>query len=133
MAGQGPAPKLPDQRRTRVVPQRGEWVELPPTGVGPPAPDPDWKQRTVQAWSAWWNDPASTQWAAADIEAVYMLAELMEDGLTKHAAEIRQRSDILGLSAKGRQDRRWRIVEAEEEVEPKKPAKSRRRNLNVVA
>jgi hypothetical protein len=67
------------------------------------------------------------------VDAIYALAELMSDGLVKHAAEIRLRAAELGLGAKGRQDRRWRIVEVEEEAERKPPAKSRRRNLNVVA
>ncbi len=133
MPGQGTAPKLPEQRRRSNAPARGEWTELPKSGVGPPKPNPAWSARVVTAWDAWWNDPASTQWTEADVEAVHALAELMDDGLVKHAGEIRLRTDALGLSQKGKRDMRWRIVEAEEEAEPKKPVKSRRRNLNVVA
>ena len=133
MAGQGAAPKLPDQRRTRHAPQRGEWIELPPVGLGPPAPLPHWSERACESWKRWWDDPASTQWDQSDVDAVYALADLMSAGLLKHAAEIRLRAAELGLGAKGRQDRRWRIVEAEVEAEPKKPAKTRRRTLNVVA
>lgn len=133
MPGQGAAPKLPEQRRNRVAPQRGEWIEIPNVGLGAPAPDPEWNAETVAAWESWWNDPASTQWTAADVGSVRYLAKLFDLGSVTIANEMRLRMDGLGLTQKGKRDMRWRVVEVEEEVEPKKPAKSRRRTLNVVA
>ncbi len=133
MPGQGVAPKLPDQRRRTNAPARGEWIEIPKVGLGAPLGNPDWSARTRAAWDAWWNDPASTQWTPADVDSVRYLAELHNLGSPTIASEMRLRMDGLGLTQKGKRDLRWRIVEVEEEVEPKKPAKSRRRNLNVVA
>lgn len=124
MAGQGTAPKEPEHRARANVPIRGEWQSLPKVGVGPPAPNADWSVRTQAAWSAWWNDPASTQWSQADVEAVHALAELMDAGLLKHAAEIRLRTDALGLSQKGKRDLRWRIEEPVEAAPAKKPRTS---------
>ena|SRR5579859_35711 len=133
MPGQGAAPKLPEQRRNRHEPKRGEWVEIPRVGLGAPAPDPSWNAETVLAWNSWWDDPASTQWTAADVGSVRYLARLFDLGSVSIANEMRLRMDGLGLTQKGKRDMRWRIVEPEEPAERKPPAPSRRRNLNVVA
>lgn len=135
MAGQGPAPKPGDQRRTRHVPQRGDWVELPRARRGAiPKPSDGWSGRTVQAWRAWWRDPAATQWTDADREAVWALAELMEAGLLTHASEIRLRSDGLGLTQKGKRDMRWRVEASDEPAVAERPKASatRRARLKVV-
>lgn len=121
MAGRGPAPKDPDQRRRANAPAAGEWITLPakthfrvpklPTrgkGFGP------WSARTRAAWKAWWTDPAATQWGEGDRDLVVHLAYLYEQWVREPtvsaAGEIRQLRDSLGLSPKGRQDRRWRYA-----------------------
>lgn len=133
MAGHGPAPKPADQRRDRHVKQRGEWIDLPARRLGPIPKGGPWNPRTMQAWRAWWRDPAATQWTDADKEAVWALAELMESW-PRNAAEIRLRADLLGLSQKGKRDMRWRIEVSDEsaEVERPKASASRRARLKVV-
>lgn len=140
MAGHGPAPKLPEQRRTRHVPQRGEWVELPLVAHGVPAlPPGEWSRECVEDWNGWWSDRASTQWGPADVRSVARLLGLVRDfevggrGTAALPGEIRQRLDGLGLTQKGKRDLRWLVVEVEEETVPERPVKSRRRTLNVVA
>lgn len=115
MAGRGPAPKNASFRRNRTAPQRGEWTELPAVTVPvPPMPeDGEWSSRTERAWASWWSDPASTQWSVADKQLVSDLAFIYEIWANKPTGgreeEMRQRQDVLGLSPKGRQDRRWRL------------------------
>lgn len=118
MAGRGPAPKAPEQRRRANTPTAGEWIELP-ASAGRKAPalpkrKPAWTQRSKNAWRAWWSDPVSSQWSDADVDLVWHLIYLHESWVREPtvsaAAEIRQLRDNLGLSPKGRQDRRWRIA-----------------------
>lgn len=119
MAGTGRAPKAPTERRNHHSPIRGDWTELPSAvergvprlparGRGRGA----WSARTRAAWGAWWSDPASTQWTKADEDLVLHLADVYEEWIrapsASLASEARQLRDSLGLTPKGRQDRRWR-------------------------
>lgn len=119
MAGRGPAPKDPAQRRRRNEPTRGEWVDLPALTepVLPKLPTfyrnrAKFSQRMKSAWDAWRQDPATTQFGPAEIAAALELAYLMEAMIRgdEKAAEIRLRMDGLGLTAKGKRDLRWRVV-----------------------
>jgi hypothetical protein len=117
MAGRGPAPKAFDQRRNHHAPLRGEWVELPPLRrrVLPPLPrDEDWSPRTTRAWNAWGKDPATGMFGPAELQHALDLAYLYEQWVEKGgatlASEIRQRQDMLGLTPKGKQDRRWHVT-----------------------
>lgn len=139
MAGSGPAPKSGASRRNKTSPQRGDWVDLP--AVAAPAPKLPargkgrgvWSPRTKRAWRAWWSDPASTQWSEADRELVEHLADVFEewvrDPASSKAAEVRQLRDSLGLTPKGRQDRRWRIPPPAEVVDIKPKAADRMKEL----
>ena len=124
MAGRGPAPKPASQRRNKNEKQRGDWLDIRyPTSAPPELPDRgegrgSWSVRTRRAWVAWWSDPASTQWTPGDVELVEHLADVMEGWVREpetagRATEVRQLRDVLGLTPKGRQDRRWRIAEPE--------------------
>lgn len=70
------------------------------------------------AWAAWFKDPASLMWTPADLEAVRQLAFLHHEcesfdgtrGLSSLLGELRQRSDALGLTQKGKRDLRWRVT-----------------------
>jgi hypothetical protein len=121
MAGRGPAPKAADQRRRSNAPTAGEWTELqadgrrkvptlPARGKGRGA----WSPRTRAAWKSWWRDPVSGMWGEADADLVLHLADLYEEWVREPkaalASEVRQVRDSLGLTPKGRQDRRWRIT-----------------------
>jgi hypothetical protein len=118
MAGRGPAPKAFEQRRNFSEPLRGEWV---PVAAGaksklPALPKGDaWSPRTKGAWKAWAQDPVTSLYGPADvqlaIDLAYLYEQWVEVGGSKLAGEIRQRQDGLGLSPKGKQDRRWSVVE----------------------
>lgn len=132
MAGTGRAPKNNGERRHRGEPQRGDWTDLRPTARRKPPPLPtrgrgrgSWSPRTRRAWKSWWSDPASLRWSAADVDLVEHLADVYEEWVreprSSMAAEVRQLRDSLGLTPKGKQDRRWRVV-AEAEVVQEQPA-----------
>lgn len=135
----GPAPKPPEQRRNRTPPGAGEWLTLPPLerDVLPDLPEGVWSERTMRAWAAWRADPVTSQYGSADIQLAIDLAYLYEDWVrdptAAKASEVRQRQDSLGLSPKGRQDRRWRLAPVAEVVPiadaPKVSAKDRMREL----
>ena len=120
MAGRGPAPS--DDRVRRNLPTRGEWQDLPPVNPAkvpamPKAPPGGWAAGTKLAWKAWHTDPASLVWSPADREALRLLTYLHHEveqfdgtrGLASLLAELRQRSDALGLTQKGKRDLRLRI------------------------
>lgn len=133
----GPAPS--ETRRRRNEPARGDWVEIPLEHEGkaprlPAAPRGGWSDGTKLAWKAWHADGASLMWGPADREMVRQLAYLHHDletlegahGKASLAAEIRQRMDGLGLTPKGKQDRRWKVRRdevAERRSEPKKESR----------
>lgn len=129
MAGRGRAPKPASERRNTSAPQRGEWVELPPLtkkGVLPDLPEGSWSTRTASAWEAWRSDPATGMYGPAEVQLIVDLAYIYElwvmEPTAALAAELRQRQDGLGLSPKGKQDRRWRVVA---EVEAQEAAATR--------
>lgn len=124
MAGTGPAPS--ENRRRRNEPTRGDWIEIPQVNTAkaprmPAAPRGGWASGTKLAWKSWYADGASTMWGPGEGELVRQLAYLHHDletmegthGKASLAAEIRQRCDGLGLTFKGKQDRRWRVTRDE--------------------
>jgi hypothetical protein len=99
---------------------RGEWVELPPL-EGPLLPElpaksgkGDWSRRARETWEAWRVDPATAQLTKADIaflvDTLHLVDRCACEPQSSLAAEIRIRLDTVGLTPKGRQDRRWRLV-----------------------
>lgn len=137
MAGNGPAPKLPEQRRNRVAPSRGEWVDIARREAPvPPLPDGEWHPRAARSWALWWTDPAASQWTDAQEGEVVELLALTDEfwnGNTTRANEMRLRADGLGLTQKGKRDLRWRVVGDEPvATAPPKPAAARRARLKVV-
>lgn len=124
MAGSGRPPKPPETRRNRHAPRTGEWVLIPAElerPVLPPLPrrargDGPWSARTRAAWKAWRADPVTSQYGPADIDlalhAIWLLEACVRDPKPSLAAEVRLLRDSLGLTPKGRQDRRWKVVPA---------------------
>jgi hypothetical protein len=113
MAGRGPAPKAFEQRRNHHEPLRGEWITVAANAKSrlPALPRGSWSTRAKHAWKAWSSDPVTSLYGPADVQLALDLAYLYEQwvevGGSKLAGEIRQRQDGLGLSPKGKQDRRW--------------------------
>ena len=136
MAGNGPAPKDPSQRRNRNTPMRGEWVDLAPLDkpVLPELPEGNWSPRTCMAWEAWRRDPVSAQWTPSDVDYAIDTIYLHNAMTEKSASEVRLRMDSLGLTPKGKRDLRWRVAEGEpERVAPSTSSQSdRRARLTVV-
>ena len=143
MAGRGRAPKLKDQRRNASAPQRGEWVTLPALEVAvlPELPERTpvegpWSERTKRAWAAWSLDPATGMYGPAELQSAIDLAYVYEQWVreahTSQASEIRQRLDVLGLSPKGKQDRRWLMPAVEEVAAAQKPRLAEVRKLRAV-
>jgi len=143
MAGHGPAPKQSRQRA--AAPARGEWITLPAKVTKPILPalpkrrkeQGGWSAQTKRAWAAWKADPATTQYASADIQNAIDLAYLYEEfarGNVKLAPEIRLRLDGLGLTAKGKRDLRWRLQAADEvtAAADDATAEERRREIRAV-
>jgi hypothetical protein len=128
MAGRGPAPKDPSQRRRANAPARGEWVDLPPLKepVLPELPvtgGAQWHPETVEMWTAWRADPVSAQWSEADVAYALQTIRLMDAGAPPN--ELRLRMDSLGLTPKGKRDLRWRLVSEAPAVEAPRPAGER--------
>jgi hypothetical protein len=116
MAGNGPAPKQPAERRNKTAPKRGEWVDLVPL-VGfvlPELPElaggEEWSATTRAAWAAWREDPVTSQYSPADIAYAIDAIRLYEAMTPSTASEVRLRMDALGLTPKGKRDLRWRIA-----------------------
>lgn len=116
----GPAPAAKADRRRTNKPARGDWVEIerPKKPVIPTLAQiekGDWHPRTKALWESWRKDAATTMWEPADlqlaIETIYLHDERVNGGPVTLEAELRIRMDMLGLTAKGRQDRRWRVVD----------------------
>jgi len=105
MAGRGPAPKAPEQRRRYGQPARGEWVDLEPLD------EPVlkiWDDRfTVprDLWEAWRISPVTSQYGPEDVAAICALAIEWE---TRTFADRDRQMDKLGLTPKGKRDLRWR-------------------------
>lgn len=133
MAGRGPAPKFPEERRNRAPKARGEWIEIPASsGARVPvlpkraAGSGAWSTATRAAWSAWWGDGASTTWTPADRDAVVQCARLFEEAVRDPRptrwGEVRHWMDGLGLTPKGKRDLRLRIVEPDDQATSSGPA-----------
>lgn len=132
MPGRGPVPKPPAQRRSRHVPQRGEWRASP--GVGwqhGPVPDPPdgLCPTALWAWTTWMQSWIAANWGPEDVPGLYQTVQLYDQcqryfadpyveketrkGDTIYvlrpnpATELRQMMDNYGITKRGQQDRRW--------------------------
>lgn len=142
MAGHGPAPKDPAQRRNHHPPQRGDWMDLLPLEVPVLAVLPelapegeDWRDLTRLTWEAWREDPVTAMWSPAD-HAYALDTIVLHNTMTATSAnEVRLRMDGLGLTPKGKRDHRWRVAEPMAAAPARKrpaAASGRRARLSVV-
>ncbi len=115
----GRVPKLPEQRRNRTPLRGGEWVRLPATPRGGRVPtlpkSLKLSSATHEWWRGIWRSPVARMWTPWDVPALHELAilrdRLLVDGKASLAVEVRLRSDSYGLTPKGRQQRRWLVVD----------------------
>ena len=121
MAGRGPAPKSPGQRRRFNQPARSEWIDLEPLSkpVLPPGRG-EWGENAKRAWAAWRQDPVTTQWGPADVLFAMELCRLYDQ---LPAGEARLRADSLGLSPKGKRDLRWRTPQEVKAIAEQAPVR----------
>ncbi len=142
MAGRGPAPKDPLERRRENAPARGEWTNAP--GIGwqhgkiPPSPA-GLMPSSRKAWRSWMRSSwVASFWTPEDLPALHQLIQLfdlIERGVTPASArgELRIQMDTFGLTPKGRQDRRW-LPPLEEAEAPGRASRSGRYDhLRVVS
>lgn len=129
MAAGRNAPK--QNRVRRGIPERGDWVTLEPL-AGPVIPELDeldipelcdgqWPPTSRLYWEAWRESPVTVKWELDDLA-------LAVDTVTQHAicaaggrgiahSEMRLRMESLGLTAKGRIDRRFRLPDEVDDAE----------------
>ena len=115
MAGKGPTPTKPDERRRRNTdpPARGEWASADGVGWqhGPiPEPPDGLLAPSVVAWEAWFRGWVAAHWDPQDLPALHVVVGLydqVERGEFQLVREFRHWMDGYGLTPKGRQDRRW--------------------------
>lgn len=139
MAGRGAAPKEPDKRVGKHVPQRGEWQATPGRGwqhgTIPPPPDA-LRSDTLAAWQTWMESWFASHWTVHDLPGLRIVAQLYdlcqsyyEDPYVEKkvrgkdeyvfvlkpnpATELRQMLDNYGITPKGQQDRRWIVPTAD--------------------
>lgn len=133
MAGSGPAPKFNRQRSK--APTRGDWIRLSPLEA-PVLPDLDefeapkdyeqelapdgtpqarvWPTRTRFMWDSWRTAHVTGLWSSDDIALAVDTIYLHATGAQGKAAEIRLRMESLGLTPKGRADRRYLLPDEQE-------------------
>lgn len=134
MAFQGQSPKAGGRQR-RGTPVRGEWEtleplerpilpeldELDPPGscFSPDGPEGEyvggWPKVSCVYWSAWRQSPVTAKWTPDDIalaiDTIYGHADAIAGGRGIPPSEVRLRMESLGLTPKGRVDRRWKLPE----------------------
>ena len=99
----------------RGAPVRGDWLVLDREPGDPPelpdAPRGGWSPQAEREWVAWWASPASVMWDESDRAVLERLLLAVHDWWVNRTpaglSAIRVQQEALGLTAKGRQDRRW--------------------------
>lgn len=132
MAGSGPIPKDPSQRRRRNADPIAGAV-LPAGGPEGPTPElpggHDYDTRTLGWYETWRHSPQAALFLATDWQRLHMLVELVERYWaipTKELlAEIRLNEASLGATASDRARLRWSVAEPETSA-PRKSASASR-------
>jgi hypothetical protein len=138
MSGHGSAPKVPDQRRNRSAPVRGEWRASPGIGWqhGPiPAVPQGLTDESRTAWDVWMHSWFASHWTPGDLPTLTVTVRLFDEvarGRYQRAGELRMWLDGAGVTFKGRQDRRWAPPVDEPAHEPAPAAATRYGHLRAV-
>jgi len=120
MAGIGPTPKDPSQRRRRNADPIAGAV-LPSSGPDGPTPELPagrvYDDRTVTWYETWRTSPQASVFLATDWQRLHMLAELVEqywaEPRKEALSEIRLNEASLGATAADRARLRWSVAESE--------------------
>ena len=142
MAGRGPAPKDPEQRRRRNADPVPTKVVRPDDELrGPELPDGvDWPAQTLAWWQTWRSSPQAQSFTTTDwgflLDTALLHAELWS-GNASVASELRLRVAKFGATPEDRARLRIQVEEpkAEAAAVARRPgaASRRRRLLKVVA
>lgn len=105
--------------------ERLPWVDLPVEGRAGPVPKVPNGSRLQAAgkalWKSIWSTPAATQWGESELPQAVLLCQLHDEWNQKRdksvLTEARHLRTALGLTAKARNELRWRIVDGDEVVE----------------
>lgn len=138
------SPRKDNPVRRNQPGERLPWVDLPVTGREGPAPKVPTGSglRTAgkRLWKSIWATPSATQWGEAEMPQAVLLCQLQDEWEQKRdqrlLTEMRHLRTALGLTAKARNELRWRIVDGdrllEQNGEPLVPAAELRKKLRVV-
>lgn len=119
MAGRGPAPKQPAERRRTNRPQAGEWRHAPRGGWQHgehPAPPAKLLKTSRETWETWLGAWFAGFWVPDDLPALRQVIRLydeVERGNLKVYSQLRLAMDNYGITPKGQQERRWLPPEEE--------------------
>ena len=133
MAGMGPPPKHPSQKRR---PSTSKLTQLPAEGRQGRAPKWPFAESTSterKLWGELWRTPQAVMWerthAHREVAAYVRWSLLAEMGVIKAAPEARQLADRLGLTPLALRRLEWEIVEdevtAKREVASEQSARAR--------
>ena len=131
MAGNGPLPKDPSQRRRRNADAVTTTV-LPASGPDGPTPEfpggHDYDSRTLAWYETWRSSPQAATFLPTDWQRLHMLAELVqqywEEPRKELLAEIRLNEASLGGTAADRMRLRWTVAEPEDST-PRRSGRAR--------
>jgi len=135
----GPAPKLPEQRRTRHKPRDGEWTPAPAEGWQHgkvPAPPTGISREARAAWKDWFASWVASFWRPDDVHAlratILLYDAMLDRPSSSTATALGQYLDRFGLTPAGRQKRRWLPPEEDHKPQETTTPSSDYRRLRVV-
>lgn len=105
--------------------ERLPWVDLPAAGRPGDAPKlptgAGLRAAGKRLWKSVWSTPSATQWGEAEVPQAVLLCQLEDlwhqNRDQRLLTEMRHLRTALGLTAKARNELRWRIVDGDEVVE----------------
>jgi len=137
------SPRKDNPVRRNQPGERLPWVDLPvggPAGSPPRVPAGSKLLAPGKAlWKSIWSTPAASQWGESEIPQAVLLCQLHDEWNQKRdkavLTEARHLRTALGLTAKSRNELRWRIVDGDTVLEQNgkdTPAGDARARLRVV-